>query len=114
VIALLIAACNDSQLIDQLTITNPTSYDLEASVNDGSDDARDLLGRVARGETVKRDLVADQGELWVFRFDHGGLVVGELRLSRAALQKAAWRIEVPQEIERRLRGRGVEPSPARR
>jgi hypothetical protein len=88
--------------VERITVTNPTGYDLDVEVT-----GRDREGWLpvaiveARTEDVAQEVI-DQGEVWIFRFRHWGDPVGELRLSRAELERNGWRVEVPAEIEERL------------
>jgi hypothetical protein len=69
-----------------------------------------LLGTVAdRGSTEVAD-VFDQGRTWTFRFVTQGQVVGEMEMSRADLQRAGWRVEVPAKFADTLRSDGVVPT----
>jgi hypothetical protein len=102
-LALLVAACSGRPpTVERITITNPTGYDLDVEVT-----GRDREGWLpvaiveARTEDVAQEVI-DQGEVWIFRFRHWGDPVGELRLSRAELERNGWRVEVPAEIEERL------------
>lgn len=102
-----LAACSGSpQTVDQITIVNSTGYDLDVDV--AGPEQRSWLP-VAIADANSEELseeVIDQGEVWVFRFVHWGDPVGELSLTRAQLVEEGWRVEVPEEIEERLRQLG--------
>ena len=53
--------------------------------------------------TTTRDVV-DQGDTWYFRFRWAGIDGGELRMSRAELEDAGWRISVPDRVVAALEG----------
>lgn len=109
-LALLVAACSGRPpTVDRITIANPTGYHLDVHV---SQDRRGWLPMAvveARSEDVTQEVI-DQGEVWIFRFLHWGDPVGELSLTREALQQNGWRVEVPGEVEERLQQLGRPPS----
>jgi hypothetical protein len=99
-------------VVSKLTVVNSTSYDLEVNAANAASRDRVLLGRVQRGQTISLDQVDDLGDVWVFTFDFPGpLRAGEVRIARDELVRRRWRIEVPDEVEQRLRSMGVKPSP---
>lgn len=76
-------------------------------------DGWQLFGQAARGTSTTKELVADQGPIWVFRFHYAGRRAGELVIQRDELQRSGWRIEVPPSVAERLRHMGLEPPPDR-
>ncbi|MGH2759960.1 MAG: hypothetical protein ACRDKJ_10420 [Actinomycetota bacterium] len=112
----LAAACTSTgRTIERLIVVNHTVYDVEVLVTSADRDGWRLLGRVAAGERAVDEEVEDLGDLWIFRFEHGGEAVGEdLRVERAELEGDEWTLEVPTEVEDRLRARDVDPSPRQR
>jgi hypothetical protein len=98
-----LAACSGPPArVDRITIVNPTGYDLDVDVA-GRERGGWLPVAIveARSERVAEEVI-DQGEVWVFRFLHWGDPVRELSLTRAELEEAGWRVEVPGEVEERL------------
>jgi hypothetical protein len=92
--------------VERITIANPTGYALDVDVT--SEDRSGWLSVAiveARSEDVAQDVI-DQGDVWIFRFVHWGDPVGELRLTRAELERNGWRVEVPAEVEVRLQEQG--------
>lgn len=88
--------------VDQITVANPTDYDLEVHVT--GKDREGWLPMIiveARSEDTVRGVI-DQGEVWVFQFRHLGDAIGESSLSREELERNGWRLEVPEEVEERL------------
>lgn len=109
VVALLLwlAACSGSpQTVDQITIVNSSGYDLDVDVAGSERGSWLPVAIVEAGSEELSEEVIDQGEVWVFRFVHWGDPVGELSLTRARLVQEGWRVEVPEEIEERLRQLG--------
>jgi hypothetical protein len=98
-----LAACSGPPpRVDRITIVNPTGYDLDVDVGSpGGDSWLPVAIVEARSERVAEEVI-DQGEVWVFRFLHWGDPVRELSLTRAELEEAGWRVEVPGEVEERL------------
>jgi hypothetical protein len=106
-LVVVLGACSGpAPTVERITIVNPTGYDLDVEVTN-----RDRQGWLpvaiveARTEDVAQEVI-DQGEEWVFRFRHWGDPVGELSLTRAELERNRWRVEVPAEVEERLKELG--------
>jgi hypothetical protein len=106
-LTLFAAACSGlPPTVERITIANPTGYALDVDVT--SEDRSGWLSVAiveARSEDVAQDVI-DQGDVWIFRFVHWGDPVGELRLTRAELERNGWRVEVPAEVEVRLQEQG--------
>jgi len=106
-LALLVAACSGPPAtVEAITIANPTGYDLDVAVT--SEDRGGWLPVAiveARSEELVPEVI-DQGDVWIFRFVHWGDQMGELRLTRAELERNDWQVEVPAEIEERLQDLG--------
>jgi hypothetical protein len=111
VMVLWVAACaGPPPRVDRITIVNQTGYDLDVDVA-GPERGGWLPVAIveAHSERVAEEVI-DQGEVWVFRFSHWGDPVGELSLTRAELEGASWRVEVPAEVEERLQRLARPPS----
>lgn len=106
-----LAACSGPPpTVDRITIVNTTGYDLDVDVA-GRERGSWLPVSIAEaGSEDVAEQVTDQGEVWIFRFLHWGEPVGELSLTRAELEQDGWRVEVPEEVEERLRELGRPPS----
>jgi hypothetical protein len=104
---LLVAACTGPPpTVEEITIVNPTDYDLDVDVTGGERDGWLPVAIVkARTEDVAQEVI-DQGEVWIFRFLHWGDPVGEVRLTRGDLERDGWRVEVPAGIGERLQQLG--------
>jgi hypothetical protein len=104
VIAGVLASCSGPPpTVERITISNPTGYDLEVQVSDPNRDSWLPTGIVEAGSEQISEQVIDQGEVWIFRFLHWGESVGELELTRSELERNGWRLEVPGQVEERLR-----------
>ena len=97
--------------IPRLTYENPTVYALDVEVSPGPGHGWTSAGFVAQRSTGVVEEVPDQGDVWLFRFDSQGETGGELRLSRAELEGAGWKVTIPAEVERRLAEVGAPPTP---
>ena len=108
--ALLCAACSGGSFVDRIVIDNPTAFTANVDVTGGERDGWLGLATVdAHSESTVED-VYDQGTTWIFRFSYSDYSE-ELKLSRAELVRADWRVEVPASFEAALRDRGVSPPP---
>lgn len=107
VLAVLLAACSEPPpTVERITVANPTGYDLDVQVTDEDRDGWFPVGIVGAGSERVTEQVIDQGEVWNFRFLHWGDPVGEMSLTRAELERNGWQVEVPAEVEERLRQLG--------
>lgn len=103
-------ACSDVQFVDRIVIDNPTRFHANVDVSDGARESWLALAAVETGTQSVVEQVVDQGSTWVFRFAYSGHQQ-EIRLSRAELADAGWRVEVPTSFEAALRDRGISPPP---
>jgi len=99
----------DPAFVDQVTIVDPTVFDVDVDVS-GTDGRLLDLKYVSAGETAVVREVIDQGDVWMFHFSYGGTDAGALRVERATLAQDDWTVEIPQEVEDRLEAAGHEPS----
>jgi hypothetical protein len=109
--SLLGAGCSGVAFVDEVTIVNDTAYSANVDVTGGTREGWLGLMTVGPDSTRTVEEVIDQGEVWIFRFDHVGKHQEELEVSRGELEQNAWTIEVPQSFEQRLRELGVPPPP---
>jgi hypothetical protein len=97
--------------VARMTVDNPTSYGLDIAISGPHRDGWTWLGRVEpRSATTIRE-VLDVGRTWVVRFFDRGNGVGDVTMSRRALQGAGWRVEVPGSVATSLATAGVPTSP---
>jgi hypothetical protein len=104
--AVLISCSGPPPTVERITISNPTGYDLDVQVSDANREGWLPTGIVEAGSEQVSEHVIDQGGVWNFRFLHWGDPVGELELTRAELERNGWRLEVPAQVEERLRQLG--------
>ena len=95
--------------VPDITIDNPTPYDLTIKVRNSAGDG--LMGFAlvnAQSETVVRAPI-DQGTVWILDFGAGG----EIPIPRSHLRDAGWRWRVPDTVTARLAAAGIAPAPQR-
>ncbi len=109
-LVMLLAACDDVAYIDRIVVENATDYTADVAVR-GETGGWLALIRVSAHETREIEQVVDQGSMWTFRFSYGKYDPVELEMSKDELRDGGWRIEVPDELEERLRAEGVSPPP---
>ena len=103
-------ALEPGPFVSRVSFANSSEYAFDVDVTGAKTDGWMLLGTVAdRGDTEVAD-VFDQGRTWTFRFMTQGLVVGEIEMRRADLERAGWRVEVPPRFADTLRADGVVPT----
>jgi len=95
----------------EVTIVNPTEYDLDVLVRSPDSAARTVFGRVERDDTRTQPNLIDPGAEWVVTFHHDGTELGELRLSGDDLDDLGHTIEVPPEVTTRADEAGLVPTP---
>jgi hypothetical protein len=105
--ATVVVACSGvPPTVDRITIANPTEYEIDVEVRGHDRDGWLPLAIVeARTEDVTEDVI-DQGAVWIFRFIHHGDPIDEIRLTRSALERDGWRVEIPSEVGERLQELG--------
>jgi hypothetical protein len=91
--------------IDQLSVTNPSEYQIRLSVGDSD------LG-VIEPETSRqyRD-VFDQGDRWVLTFASQSIEAGTIEIDRSVLADNNWTVVIPNDIIAILRAAPIEPAP---
>jgi hypothetical protein len=87
--------------VRQIALVNPTPYAVDVEVTGAERDGWVQLGEAKQAGTTVYHEVIDQGATWIIRFADGE--GGELRLTRAALERSRWRVEIPASMEARLR-----------
>lgn len=93
--------------IERIEVQNPTRYDVTIYVARGDDVGWMAVGTARRQETSTFEEIYDQGDLWIFRFSAQGEEGGELRLSKASLERDRWRVEIPRSVEDQLQEAGA-------
>jgi hypothetical protein len=97
--------------VDGVDIVNRSPYELLVDVRGAADQGWLRLGYVDQDASTAVDEVLDQGSRWTFRFRAQGRDGGQLTVSRTALERSDWRLDVPDAVEARLRAAGAPPSP---
>lgn len=98
-------------VIEQVTVDNPTPYQVEVAVS-GSDGGSQLaLGPVAAGEHHAFASVVGQGDRWVVHVTSARSDGGEFVLSRAELERTKWVITIPADVASRLAANGASSRP---
>jgi len=94
----------------ELTVANPTSWDVSVTLRgpDGDRLPLDVLGR--RSGAREYTEVVDLGDRWTFVFSHRGTAV-EVPMTRDDLVEVGWQVDVPRSLAERLESEGVAPSP---
>lgn len=108
---LLVGLSGGPATVPRITFVNPTVYALNVEVNPGTGASWTSAGFVPKQSTTTVEEVPDQGDLWIFRFDGQGERGGELRRTREELEGDGWRVEIPEEVGRRLAEAGAPPTP---
>jgi hypothetical protein len=110
--ALALGSCGDPSYVERITVVNRHQYDVVAEVGDGASGFLNL-GGVGREDEKTIEGVIDFGERWVFRFRYpydDAVDPIDVSITRAELEQAGWRIEVPASLAQRLREKGEQPS----
>lgn len=96
--------------VDAVSVSNPHVWHVEIDVGRPDGSRWIGLGRVGREKTQTFQSVIDPGDEWMFRFAYGGIGRGDVVVSRAELERAGWKLTVPEEFAERMRAAGVSPS----
>lgn len=95
VFALLMQLVAAPATVDHIAISNRSGLELEISIHPSGDPRwLPVAAMEARSTTTVVD-VLDQGDEWVFRGEHAGQRVGELRISRRDLANRGWHVTIP-------------------
>jgi hypothetical protein len=109
---IVVSLTSGPKFVSQLTVVNPTAYDLQVDATDGGHHGWTALGTAGRSGTDSFQDVVDQGDTWILRFSYGGQTAGELRFTHQELAGAQWRVAVPASFGEALRGGGTTPPPS--
>jgi hypothetical protein len=96
--------------VDRLVIDNPHAFNVNVEVSDGRSSGVLSIGHAEDGRQMVVEEVIDQGAVWILRFSSAGVDAGEVMLRRDALERAGWRVRVPDAVPARLQAAGVPPS----
>ena len=98
-------------VVSGITVDNSTRYDLSIAVRSGESDSSMAVGSARRSATTTFREVIDQGDAWTFQFSAQGEVGGEVRIAKADLEKAGWKLTVPATVSEDLQAKGAEFPP---
>ncbi len=108
--AVFVTACGSVTFVERIIIVNATDYPARVEVRDQSGGWLGLT-TVSAHEIREVTEVIDRGTSWTFRFSYGSHAPVERTMSRDDLTDAAWRVEVPDELEENLQMEDVSPPP---
>jgi hypothetical protein len=103
-------AVRDPDVVDHVTIDNPSAVEVTVDVRSAPGAARLLLPTISAGNHATSNDVLDQGDEWIFGFSSGGIQGGTLRMSRAMLAADGWRVVVPNAVIERLQAASFVPA----
>jgi hypothetical protein len=104
-------AASPPSTVPRVSFVNNSGYDVEVEVTGGENTGTLQLGTAAARTTTVVEDVIDQGATWVVHFGAQGVDAGELRLTRADLDRADWKVVIPGEVAGRLAAAGRQESP---
>jgi hypothetical protein len=88
--------------VPRLTIVNPTRYDIDVSLTNGSHDGVMPVGTALANTSTDFHDVIDQGPNWVFHFGSPNPSAPEVTVSRSALRQQGWREVIPDAVIQHL------------
>lgn len=97
--------------VDRVALVNDTVYPVHVAVSNGARNGWMAVGTAQPKQTTVIADVIDQGAVWTVRLSRDGIVLAEVRVTRADLARAGWRINVPVDVAARLAQAGVDPPP---
>jgi hypothetical protein len=108
-IAATYAAVRSPASIDRLRVVNETPYVVDVEVTGGAHDGWLELGPISPGESHGFGSVVDQGDRWIFHVTSGPHDGSEFSMTRSELERARWRVTIPDIVEARLGAGGAVP-----
>jgi len=110
IVAVAVPALGVPAHVDEVTVDNPHPWAVVVDVTDADRDAWLALGGVRRNREQGFGEVLDQGDEWTFRFTYAG-EQATVTVSGADLERADWRVSVPDELGERLGAADVTETP---
>jgi hypothetical protein len=115
VVALVVAVTRlapDPSFIERIALENPTEFDIAVEARGGGGREGAIgLATVRRATTATVEKTPDLGAVWVFRFSAHDVPAGEVRFTRAELERMGWKVRIPDDAAGRLRAQGAVPPP---
>jgi hypothetical protein len=111
VVVLAVVFIQPQSRLDTVTVINPTGYELYVTVSGGEGHTALPIVVVRPGETREVHDVLDPGQHWRIVLRGQGRDAGVFDVTRADLQAAGWRIEVPASAGDALAAQGAPLSP---
>jgi hypothetical protein len=105
-------AFDDPAHVPQLTIDNPTAYDIRVEVSDDARAGWTALTNARQHCSAIVDEAIDRGAMWTFRLHAQGLAVDEITVDRSVLERDGWHFTIPPSIAQDWDAAGV-PHPPR-
>jgi len=96
--------------IGTVVMSNPHEWHVDVQVTSPHRKGSLPMGCVERNTTKSFGEVLDHGDTWVFQFSYGEVGGGRLVTSRSDLQRAQWKITIPDECAQRMHKAGASPS----
>ncbi len=105
------AAIATPKFVPRVTFVNSTPYGVDVDLRNSDRGGVVLLGRALPEQSTAKHEVYDGGDRWIFEFTRGGVVAGEIEMTRDVLDRTGWRVTVPASVEQRLADAGQPPYP---
>lgn len=96
--------------VARLTVDNPLPWPVHVQASEPGAPGWLGVGTVDRGQEQAFHSLLDQGDRWVIRFAYAGHHA-ELRVTRAELERAGWRVTVPGDLADQLGDADVPEAP---
>ena len=101
----------DADRAPDLTIDNPTSYDVRVEVSDGARSEWTALGTARQFCNLAIDAPVDQGDTWSFRFHAQGVASHDIVIDRHALEQSGWRVTIGADLAQQWEQQSVPHPP---
>jgi hypothetical protein len=85
-------------VVTDVTLVNRTGEMLDVDVRGESDGELVALAVLPPRGNVQVPDVVDQGDTWVFEVSREGRALGNIRLTRAQLERDGWRVVLPAQL----------------
>jgi hypothetical protein len=96
-------------MIERISFTNDSAYDIHIAVGDGSSSMP--VGTARQHCVTTFELVVDQGDTWRIQFAAQGRDGGEVTIDRAQLHSDGWTFHIPDSVASQLQASGAAVPP---